>query len=43
MLILKLLTTRLHSDMNAGPNSEFETNWLQEIPFSRELPENYWL
>ena len=25
-----------------GPNSEFETNWLQVIPFSEELTNNYW-
>ena len=24
-----------------GP-TEFETRWLQEIPFSKELTDNYW-
>ena len=24
-----------------GP-TEFETSWLQEIPFSKELTDNYW-
>ena len=25
-----------------GPNSEFGTNWLQEIPSSKELTDNRW-
>ena len=24
-----------------GP-TEFESSWLQEIPFSKELTDNYW-
>ena len=24
-----------------GP-TQFETSWLQEIPFSKELTDNYW-
>ena len=29
------------SFIQEGP-TEFETSWLQEIPFSKELTDNYW-